>query len=248
MSVQPAFPSRTVVAVAAALVVVASGGFEWGRHAQAARLNDAPSASAVSGASPAGPALPTTLVGVAAPDFSPLVQRFGPAVVNISTSGMRKVANDGRSADAPDPSDPLYQFFKRFMAPGQGGTAEPKVMHGEGSGFIVSADGLIVTNAHVVKDASSVTVKLTDRREFQAKVLGSDPSTDVAVLKIAAKDLPMVQIGSAHALAVGQSVVAIGSPYGFENTVTAGIVSAKQRALPDENYVSFIQKIGRAHV
>ena len=114
-------------------------------------------------------------------------------------------------------------------------------MRGQGSGFIVSADGIILTNAHVVKDAKEVTVKLTDRREFRAKVLGSDTKTDIAVLKIDAKDLPTVSLGNTKDLKVGEWVLAIGSPFGFENTVTAGIVSAKGRSLPDDSYVPFIQ-------
>ena len=114
-------------------------------------------------------------------------------------------------------------------------------MRGQGSGFIVCADGIIITNAHVVRDAKDVTVKLTDRREFQAKVLGTDPKTDVAVLKIDAKDLPVVPLGSSRDLRVGEWVLAIGSPFGFENSVTAGVVSAKGRSLPDDSFVPFIQ-------
>jgi serine protease Do len=114
-------------------------------------------------------------------------------------------------------------------------------VHGMGSGFIVSPDGVILTNAHVVKDANEVTVKLTDRREYRAKVLGSDPKTDIAVIKIDAKNLPVVKIGNAKALRTGEWVLAIGSPFGFENTVTAGVVSAKGRSLPDDSAVPFIQ-------
>ena len=114
-------------------------------------------------------------------------------------------------------------------------------MRGEGSGFIISSDGLILTNAHVVQDAKEVTVKLTDRREYQAKVLGADPQTDVAVLKIEAKNLPVVKTGDVNQLQVGEWVLAIGSPYGLENTATAGIVSAKGRSLPDDTSVPFIQ-------
>ena len=114
-------------------------------------------------------------------------------------------------------------------------------MRGEGSGFIVSPDGVILTNAHVVDDARKVTVKLTDRREFEAKVIGSDAKSDVAVLKIDAKNLPVVKLGDPRSLQVGEWVVAIGSPFGFENSVTAGIVSAKGRNLPDDTYVPFIQ-------
>ena len=114
-------------------------------------------------------------------------------------------------------------------------------MHGEGSGFIVSSDGTILTNAHVVADADKVTVKLLDRREFEARVLGQDPKTDVAVIKIDAKNLPTVRIGRAEDLQVGEWVAAIGAPFGFDNSVTAGIVSAKGRSLPDDTYVPFIQ-------
>lgn len=114
-------------------------------------------------------------------------------------------------------------------------------VRGQGSGFIVSADGVILTNAHVVKDAKEVTVKLTDRREFRAKVLGSDEKTDIAVLKIDAKNLPTLSLGNTKELKPGEWVLAIGSPFGFENTVTAGVVSAKGRSLPDDSYVPFIQ-------
>ena len=123
-----------------------------------------------------------------------------------------------------------------FMQPGQGAP-----MRGEGSGFIVSTDGIILTNAHVVDDAQKVTVKLTDRREFEARVIGSDAKSDVAVLKIDARDLPVVKLGDPQTLQVGEWVVAIGSPFGLENSVTAGIVSAKGRSLPDDTYVPFIQ-------
>jgi serine protease Do len=114
-------------------------------------------------------------------------------------------------------------------------------VRGQGSGFIISGDGTILTNAHVVKDASEVTVKLTDRREFRAKVLGADPKTDVAVLKIEADNLPTVKLGNTRDLKPGEWVLAIGSPFGFENTVTAGVVSAKGRSLPDDSFVPFIQ-------
>ncbi|RPI44261.1 MAG: Do family serine endopeptidase, partial [Betaproteobacteria bacterium] len=135
-----------------------------------------------------------------------------------------------------------FEFFKHFGVPygGAPGQREMPVL-GQGSGFIVSPDGVILTNAHVVRDAKSVTVKLTDRREFQAKVLGSDPKTDVAVLKINASNLPTVPLGDAKDLKVGEWVLAIGSPFGFENSVTVGVVSAKGRSLPEDSYVPFIQ-------
>jgi serine protease Do len=185
----------------------------------------------------------STLAPAALPDFSKLVEQHGAAVVNISVT---RDAQSPRSAAAPDsgmsPEDPLYEFFRRFQSPGQPRTPpQPHKAQGIGSGFIVSPDGTILTNAHVVQDAAEVTVKLTDRREFKAKVVGVDPQTDVAVLKINATKLPVVKLGSSDDLKVGEWVVAIGSPYGFENTVTSGIVSAKSRALPDGTYVPFIQ-------
>jgi len=189
------------------------------------------------------------------PDFAQITARHGAAVVNISVSGTTKTSfEDSDDDDTPaaqhrggqriDPNDPFYEFFRQFGMPGMPGAQGRQrevPTRGEGSGFIVSHDGLILTNAHVVKGANSVTVKLTDRREFRAKVLGSDPKTDIAVLKIDAKDLPVVQLGSTKSLNVGEWVLAIGSPFGFENSVTAGVVSAKGRALPDDSFVPFIQ-------
>jgi len=171
------------------------------------------------------------------PSFSSIVQLSGPAVVNISVTQDREKAIAGQGPELT-PDDPMFEFFRRFGMPMPQGKAP---MHGQGSGFIVSSDGLLLTNAHVVDGAADVTVKLTDRREFKAKVLGVDPLTDVAVLKIDAKDLPVVKIGKPEGLKVGAWVVAIGSPFGFENSVTAGIVSAKSRALPDDARVPFIQ-------
>ena len=174
--------------------------------------------------------------GQGLPDFTGIVERHGPAVVNISVTGKAR-----RGSPHLDPNDPFYEFFRRFgpntpnipnMPRGRGAPAQSM-----GSGFIVSSDGVILTNAHVVDDAEEVTVKLTDRRELKAKVVGLDKATDVAVLRIEAKGLPTVTLGSADAMRVGEWVVAIGSPFGFENTVTAGIISAKTRALPQEGYV-----------
>ncbi len=195
------------------------------------------------------PAPAPALAPASLPDFSQITARYGAAVVNISVSGMRKASDaeegDGAAAQRPrgiDPDDPFYEFFRRFGMPGMGapgGRAQP--MRGQGSGFIIDPSGIVLTNAHVVKGASSVTVKLTDRREFQAQVLGADPKTDIAVLKIDAQNLPTVKLGSSRDLQVGEWVLAIGSPFGFENTVTAGVVSAKGRSLPDDSYVPFIQ-------
>ena len=178
-----------------------------------------------------GAALRTAL-----PDFRGIVRESGAAVVNVSTTAMVKMAP--QQQPGMEPNDPFYEFFKPFMGPN---AQKPVPMHGEGSGFIVSKDGLILTNAHVVRDAREVTVRLNDRREFIAKVVGIDTRSDVAVLKIEANNLPTVRTGSPASVEPGDWVLAIGSPFGFQNTATAGIVSAKGRALPDENYVPFIQ-------
>ena len=208
----------------------------------------AQSTPAIAGPSATGPVTPATSL----PDFPQITQRYGPAVVNISVvSGGKASADDVAQADtdeADSPAveeDPFQEFFRRFQqGPGRGqqrGAPSERITRGQGSGFIVSPDGIILTNAHVVKGATEVTVKLTDRREFRAKVLGADPKTDVAVLRIDAKNLPVVQLGKVTDLRVGEWVLAIGSPFGFENTVTAGVVSAKGRSLPDDSAVPFIQ-------
>ncbi|WP_431266289.1 DegQ family serine endoprotease [Roseateles chitinivorans] len=197
-------------------------------------------------ANAAAPAATFTPPPSGMPDFAQIAAAQGPAVVNISVSGTVKT----RAARAPqiDPDDPFYEFFRRFGVPGMpggpngGGEGGSREIRGQGSGFIVSADGVILTNAHVVQDAQEVVVKLTDRREYRAKVLGSDKSTDVAVLKIEAKNLPTVRLGATKDLRVGEWVLAIGSPFGFENSVSAGVISAKGRSLgPDESRVPFLQ-------
>lgn len=168
------------------------------------------------------------------PNFASIAASQGAAVVNISVTGtVKTAANPG-----VDPNDPMFEFFRRFQ-PNMPQSETP--VSGMGSGFIVKSDGVILTNAHVVDKADEVTVKLTDKREFKARVIGVDKLTDVAVLKIEAKDLPTVKIGNIQNSHVGDWVVAIGAPFGFENTVTAGIISAKSRALPDEGYVPFLQ-------
>lgn len=212
----------------------------------------APAAISANASGSAGTLAPIAGVPVALPDFSQITERYGPAVVNISVTGTTKVRNDSPMAQGDDddnddtPSgDPFFEFFKRFQQgqgrPGGRGNAQEMPTRGQGSGFIVSPDGIILTNAHVVRDAKEVTVKLTDRREYRARVLGADPKTDVAVLRIDAKNLPVVTLGKVADLKVGEWVLAIGSPFGFENTVTAGVVSAKGRSLPDDSAVPFIQ-------
>jgi serine protease Do len=174
------------------------------------------------------------------PDFTKIVSHNGPAVVNVRVVGSTKVAQRQQMPQF-DEDDPFFEFFRRFQPQqprGNGGGRE--LVFGAGSGFIVSPDGVILTNAHVVRDADEVTVKLQDRREYRAKVLGSDPKTDVAVLKIDAKNLPVVPVGNSRNLQVGEWVLAIGSPYGLESSVTAGVVSAKGRSLPGDQ-VPFIQ-------
>jgi serine protease Do len=202
-------------------------------------------APAAAPAPQAAGATPVPAPMISMPDFSVIAERNGPAVVNISVTGSTKATYDGAQARGGDPleDDPFFEFFRRFQGQQRGGRGgqPPALTHGIGSGFIISPDGVILTNAHVVRDASEVTVKLTDRREFRARVLGSDPKTDVAVLKIDAKNLPVVPLGRTTDLKVGQWVLAIGSPYGLESTVTAGVVSAKGRSLPDDSYVPFIQ-------
>lgn len=197
------------------------------------------------------PAALPVVTQAALPDFSGLVQQVGAAVVNISVTkkaprGM--VRMHGLPGISPD--DPFYDFMRRFgfPFPGQGDPFgdddDGPVSQGIGSGFIISSDGYVLTNAHVVGDPSEeteVTVTLNDKREFKAKVVGTDERTDIAVLKVEAHDLPTVRMGDPDKAKVGQWVVAVGSPFGFENTVTAGIISAKARRLQSETYVPFIQ-------
>ncbi len=169
------------------------------------------------------------------PDFTDIVDKQGAAVVNIATT---QDARRGERRGMPE-QDEMFEFFRRFMPPEGRGFMPPR--HGQGSGFIVSGDGYILTNTHVVDGADEVVVKLIDKREFRAKVIGADARTDVALLKIDTKGLPKVTIGDPNKLRAGEWVLAIGAPFGFENTATAGIVSAKGRSLPQENYVPFIQ-------
>lgn len=184
-------------------------------------------------------AISSTPVAVDLPDFTALVKQEGPAVVNIST--IKKTRGSAKLPVFPGlaQDDPLFEFFRRFSP----GDQPPRefVSQSLGSGFIVSADGYILTNAHVVEDADEVTARLTDQREFNAKVIGRDKRSDIALLKIAAKNLPTVRVGNSTTMEVGAWVVAIGSPFGFSNSVSQGIVSAKGRTLPGENIIPFIQ-------
>ncbi|MBK9160587.1 MAG: DegQ family serine endoprotease [Nitrosomonadales bacterium] len=168
------------------------------------------------------------------PDFTELVEKQGPAVVNISTTQI--IRNMQGFPNLPE-GDPFFEFFRRF-APQMPREQESQSL---GSGFIISADGYIMTNAHVIDHADKITVRLTDKREFSAKVIGADKRTDIALLKIEASGLPKVSIGDPSRLKVGEWVVAIGSPFGFDSSVTAGIVSATGRSLPRDNFVPFIQ-------
>jgi len=174
------------------------------------------------------------------PDFTGLVEQEGPAVVNISST--QHIHGSSLAQQLPfDEHDPAFELFHRFFHQLPGNPQQDFESKSLGSGFIISADGDILTNAHVVDGADEVMVKLTDKREFKAKVLGADKRTDIALIKIEASGLPVVKLGDPNKLKVGEWVVAIGSPFGFENSVTAGIVSAKGRLLPQENFVPFIQ-------
>src|SRR3989454_3457627 len=179
------------------------------------------------------------------PDFTRLVEEQGSAVVNISTTqAVRRTSALPQIPGMED--DEIQEFFRRFIprqqpgvpGPGPGPRSESRSL---GSGFILSADGYIMTNAHVLEGADEINVRFTDKREFKAKVIGADKRTDVALIKIEASGLPAVRFGDPSKRKGGEWVVAIGSPFGFENTVTAGIVSAKGRSLPQENFVPFIQ-------
>jgi serine protease Do len=217
-----------LLVLAASCTEPPSGGAETADAAVAVQAGSAP--AAVTAVSPA--------VAGALPDFSGLVESYGPAVVNVSTVSRSRVAGNGGPEISPD--DPLFEFFRGFGYGGPRGEAPPA--RGEGSGFVISADGYILTNAHVVDEAREVTVRMTDRREYRAEVVGIDRRTDVAVLKIDAKELPVVRIGDASRLKPGEWVIAIGSPFGFDNTVTAGIVSAIARSLGNpDTYTPFIQ-------
>lgn len=175
------------------------------------------------------------------PDFTDLAEKQGPAVVNISSTQIIKGQRFGHPSMPFDEDDPAFELFRRFMPRQIPGMPREFRNQSLGSGFIISTDGYILTNAHVVDGADDVQVKLTDKREFKARVIGTDKRTDVALLKVDSNGLPVVRLGDPNSLRVGEWVIAIGSPFGFDSSVTAGIVSAKGRSLPQENFVPFIQ-------
>ncbi|HEY2464818.1 MAG TPA: Do family serine endopeptidase [Steroidobacteraceae bacterium] len=196
----------------------------------------APTATSASTASNQ-PASPQPIPMMTAPNYRAIVSRNQAAVVAITTEGPIPTAGPQEFNSGPNGDDnPFAQFFRGFQMPRPRG-----VQHAQGSGFLISSDGLVLTNAHVVDGAKEVTVKLSDHREYKAKVLGADKSSDIAVLKIDAHNLPTVTMGDSDKLGVGDYVLAIGEPFGLEETATAGIVSAKRRSLPGDGYVPFIQ-------
>ena len=236
---------RLTLALCAAGVIGGAVGAITVNHNNAVAQN-APASTVLpsSAAAVLPPAAPAPIAaGVVLPDFTQIVSRNGPAVVNIRVVGSTKTALQGRMPPGQqlDEDDPFYEFFRRFQGPQNPRAQRDRPVFGAGSGFIISPDGVILTNAHVVRDAKEVTVKMQDRREYRARVLGSDPKTDVAVLKIDAKNLPVVPVGRSSDLKVGEWVLAIGSPFGLDSSVTAGVVSAKGRSLPDDSNVPFIQ-------
>lgn len=185
-----------------------------------------------------GPATAAKLL----PDFTPLVEENGAAVVNISTS-LKLGEVHRRQFNIPDipENSPFNEFLKKFFGQIPEGIPPFEERSSLGSGFIISDDGYVITNDHVVSESSEVVVRLNDRREFVAKIIGTDERSDIAVLKIEGADLPTVRLGDSSKLKVGEWVLAIGSPFGFDHSVTAGIVSAMGRSLPNENYIPFIQ-------
>lgn len=231
-----------ILALVAAGLIVAATSAAVSLNPSSWFARETPAAPAV--ASPAGnavvPAPVAPLPPGATPNYRAIVQQAGPAVVGVTVAGTHKLTPEDMPLDL---NDPFFQFFRglpgfQFGLPGRG---DDVPFRSQGSGFIISSDGLILTNAHVVREAKEVSVKLSDRREFRAKVLGADPATDIAVLRIEARNLPVVRLGDAQQLQVGDPVLAIGSPFGFEQSATQGIVSAKGRSLPGDAAVPFIQ-------
>ena len=212
--------------------------------------NDTEVAAATPSAAPAErvvpPLSPQIIAGGQTPNYRAIVKQSAPAVVGVNVEGVHKMSMEEQGhGGLPEgmQNDPFFKFFRGMPGFSQRGGQGPQTtpFKGLGSGFIISSDGLILTNAHVVREAKDVTVKLSDHREYTAKVLGVDPTTDIAVLKIDAHNLPVVRLGDPKNLEVGDPVLAIGAPYGLEQTATSGIVSAKGRSLPGDAVVPFIQ-------
>ena len=211
----------------ALIAVAVTAAFAFGYQARMPGVTEAVAAAPATS--------PSAAARTQLPDFSELVESNGKSVVNIAI--VRSAAQVPAQMQGIPP-----ELLRRFGIPGMPGQGQPGPQaRGVGSGFIISSDGLILTNAHVVEDAAELVVRLADKREFKGKVLGADKLTDVAVVKIDAKDLPALRLGSSDKLRVGEWVAAIGSPFGLESSVTAGIVSAKSRNLPDDRLVPFIQ-------
>jgi serine protease Do len=237
----PCVPAlQRLTAVLCVAVALAACSRELSAQSTAAASAGAVAATPAAAQSGAAPSSPTEPIVHSLPDFSGLVDRYGPAVVNVEVV---EKAQAGGGVQGLSPNDPFYDFFRRFgiPAPEQGQRDHQPPVKGAGSGFIINSDGYILTNTHVVANAEEVTVRLTDRREFPAKVIGADERTDVAVIKINGTNLPIVKLGDPARIKPGQWVLAIGSPFGFENSATAGIISATSRSVPGENYVPFIQ-------
>jgi serine protease Do len=228
--------TKTLVWSAAGLLAVGTAtGLSAQALLQATASPPVSSANTDSGRAAASQPIPM----ITAPNYRAIVARNQAAVVGITTAGPINTSSpQGFSFGGPDGDEgnPLGQFFHGLPMPKQHG-----MQHAQGSGFLISADGLVLTNAHVVDGAKEVTVKLSDHREYKAKVLGADRSSDIAVLKIDEHGLPTVTLGDSEQLGVGDYVLAIGEPFGLEETATAGIVSAKGRSLPGDGYVPFIQ-------
>src|ERR1700730_8022737 len=232
-------PKLRMIALCALAVALAACSGALG--AQSTRAATAPATARRAVAPARAPAPAAEPVLRALPDFSQLVDRYGPAVVNVEV--VEKPQPSAGGVQGLSPNDPFYDFFRRFGVPGpeQGPRANLPPARGAGSGFIINSDGYILTNTHVVANSEEGTVRLTDRREFPAKVIGADDRTDVAVIKLSATTLPIVKLGDPSRIKPGQWVLAIGSPFGFENSATAGIISATSRSVPGGHFVQFIK-------
>ncbi len=251
-------PLSAALVAAGVLAVSTAGAFnltpDWFKSApklavaqtgQGAQVAAQSSTQPVASDATAPPPVPLIAADAGRPNYRAIVKQSGPAVVGVTVAGLHKASAEEQGLPPGMENDPFFKFFRGMPGmPGANQRGNPQnsvPFKGMGSGFIISSDGLILTNAHVVRDAKDVTVKLSDRREFTAKVLGSDTTTDIAVLRIDAKGLPTVRLGDPRQLEVGDPVLAIGAPYGLEQTATQGIVSAKGRSLPGDAVVPFIQ-------